>query len=245
METKKQNNTFTGVITTARRGIGFINHPDFEESVRIEGEDLNTALNGDTVEICLHPSKKNSEPKAEVTKIVQRARTRFVGIIQEEEGLYYLVPDNSRMYTNILIAHPEQKITPGHKAVVELTTWTDPAKDPLGKIIKILGPKGNHEVEIKSIEIEYNIDTNFPKEVEQGTDVIQKEWHTNGGAYIEESVAKGDRRDFRTTTTFTIDPADAKDFDDAISLKELHDGMAREDTARRPSEHRRATLGST
>ncbi|MCI0619798.1 ribonuclease R [Candidatus Wolfebacteria bacterium] len=221
---------FEGVITTTRGGLGFIQHPDFEEDVRVEQEHLNTALNGDTVEAALLPRHRDGEPRGEVIRVVRRAKTRFVGIAEQEKNIWYLIPDDSKMYTDILIENPDG-LSPNQKIVVELVRWEDPAKSPVGKVVQILGAKGEHEVEIASIVIAYNIDTRFPSSVDSEAGRIAKAGKdeladlppslspTNEPVFIETRAGK--RRDFRGIPTCTIDPDDAKDFDDALSLREI------------------------
>lgn len=228
----KNTNTFTAQINTIRRGVGFVPHPHNSElpDIRIEGEDLNTALNRDMVEVCLHSTEDRREPRGEVVKVVKRARTQFVGRIEIESGLTFLVPDDKRMYTDILITEPPKDAQEGYKAVAEITKWTDPKKDPLGRIVRVLGKKGEHEVEIASIVLEYNIDTNFPDDVlKESKDVAQnghEELTLLPPASADMLTSKGvTRRDFRTIPTYTIDPADAKDFDDALSFSRIENDL--------------------
>lgn len=215
---KPQRPTITGIIMTTRNGLGFLPHPDGSEDIRIEQGHLNTALHGDTVEVSLLPRHKGGQQEGEVLQVLRRAKTKFVGVIEREGGLWYLVPDDRKMYTDIALPDAKE-VKANYKAVVELTTWTDPKKDPLGNIIKVLGKKGEHEVEIASIVISHNIDTDFPKPVVHEARSIQKTWNTSGKNYIEDAIASGARRDFRNTPTFTIDPDTAKDFDDALSVE--------------------------
>jgi len=190
-----------------------------DELRKIEHEHLGTALNGDEVEVTLHAKRKEARQTGEVTKILNRKRIQFVGVLEHEKGMCFLVPDDKRMYTDILIPEPHKDIPNGHKVVVELSKWEDPAKDPIGSIVRVIGPRGDHEVEIESIVADRGIDTTFPDDVSAEAERIQKDWYENSSSYIEESIQNGKRRDFRGIPTFTIDPYDAKDFDDALSLR--------------------------
>ena len=215
--------TFEGRIATTRSGVGFVSHRDFKSDIKIEHEYLNTALHGDTVSVKLHAGRRGSPQTGEVTRIIARARTRFVGILEYENGFCYLTPDDRRIYTDILIPEPGKDVPNRHKALVELVRWDDPAKDPVGKILEILGPPGEHEGEIASIVAASGIDTRFPEQVARAAKGVAQDWSERGASYIEDAVARGARRDFRQVGTFTIDPRDAKDFDDALSLTRTGD----------------------
>ncbi|QQR82681.1 ribonuclease R [Candidatus Campbellbacteria bacterium] len=214
--TQRSPQTFENTIRTIARGVGFVPHPTLEkEDIRIESENLNTALNGDLVEVELLGKKLRDQHLGRVTHIVHRARTKFVGNVIEEDGMTFLVPDDRKSYIKILLSKDED-VSVNEKVFVELLPWTNPTETPRGKVLERLGNKGVHEVEIRSIILEKGIDDTFPKAVEDEADRIHK-------AYKVEEVLVG-RKDFRTVPTFTIDPVDAKDFDDAISFQFLPDG---------------------
>ncbi len=180
----------------------------------INFRDLNTALHGDVVEIILH-SKRRSRQSAEVSKVISRAKNNFTGILEQENNMFFLKPDDTKMYTDILI--PKKALNSakiGQKVFGQIVSWKDSKKAPIGKIIKILGKAGDHDTEMHAIALEKGFDEKLPKKVRDKAKEIKKRG-------IKESDYKG-RRDFRKTLTFTIDPADAKDFDDAISFKEIN-----------------------
>lgn len=184
---------------------------------------MNTALNRDTVEIALLPKVEGERLRGEVIKIIKRAKTQFVGTIEKEDGLSFLAPDDQRMYMDIILSPADlsaqaEKIEDGMKVLVEMTNWTDPKKNPEGKILEVLGKKGEHNVEMKAIVLEHGFDTSFPADVEKNAKEIE-----NKKTEILKTE-EGKRKDFRDVATMTIDPPDAKDFDDAISLKELDNG---------------------
>ena len=199
-------------------------HPDFNDDIRIEQGDLNTALNGDSVEVTILSGAPDKQPKGRIEKIVKRAKIHFVGVVERENEHRTLVADDKRMYTTIRISGACDA-KDNEKVLVELLPWTNPHKQPEGKITKVIGPKGDHEVEIQSILYENNIVADFPTPVAEAARRIEKSWDTEGPAYIEKAIASGERRDFRTITTFTIDPETAKDFDDGLSVIELDNGM--------------------
>ncbi len=216
MNTKKnqKKQPLKGVISISSKGTGYVALEGFPEDPEIDHNHLNTALHGDTVELILHPKGKD-RLKGEVCKIVQRAKSSFAGILEKESGLFFCKPDDSKMYTDILI--PKNLLhgsIPGQKVFVEITSWKDPRKAPEGKVVKILGKAGENNAEMHAIAMEKGFDNKLPDKILSEAQKIKERG-------IKEEDYKG-RKDFRKTLTFTIDPADAKDFDDAISFKELN-----------------------
>ncbi|MEY2664326.1 MAG: hypothetical protein RIT04_134 [Candidatus Parcubacteria bacterium] len=235
------NGTLVSTITTTRKGIGFIADPRASDAARKSGEAkdilieegcLNTAMNGDTVEFKLRSAGTNinkpaysrpgartmDNPIGEIVSVVSRARSTFVGTVDVEQGLYFVIPDDKKMYTDFAISPAEAAkhgLQKDQKVFIQFTSWTNPKKNPEATIIRVLGKKGVNDVEMESIVLEKGFETGFPPAVDAEAEEIEK----------KEKVLSADelakRRDFRTTHTFTIDPFDAKDFDDAISFKVL------------------------
>ncbi|MDQ3076013.1 MAG: ribonuclease R [bacterium] len=202
-----------GSISITSKGTGYVEIAGFKEDTEIDYKHLNTALHGDVVEILLFP-KTESRTRGEVSKIVSRSKTSFVGVLEEENNVFFLKPDDNKMYTDILIPNDFLNgAKNGDKVFGEIILWKDPRKSPEGKIVSILGKPGDHNTEMHAIALEKGFAEKLPDEVEKEGERIKL-------TGITESDYK-DRRDFRNTLTFTIDPADAKDFDDAISFKEL------------------------
>lgn len=215
-----KNNKTVGIISITRRGVGYVTAENIEEDIEIEPEQLGTALHGNMVEVTLLPRKRGKRVQGTVTKVMTRQKTRFVGILERESGHLLLKADDRRMYRDILI--PEQKIPTKQiekdtKALVRLTTWHDQKKNPEGEIIHIIGKTGLHETEMQAIVLEHGFEAAFPREIEKEAEAIRK-----GKSISKQDIAQ--RRDFRDVTTFTIDPDDAKDFDDALSIRELGNG---------------------
>lgn len=214
---KKITNKLEGIISLSAKGIGYVAigvNKDKGQDPEIDFKHLNTALHGDMVEIILHPKSKGRQT-AEVTKIISRTKTRFAGILENENGMYFLKPDDTKMYTDILI--PEKMLNGaknGQKVFVEIISWLDSRKAPEGKVIKILGKPGDNDTEMYAIAIEKGFDAELPDRVEIEAKKIKQDGIKNTD-YIG-------RRDFRNILTFTIDPSDAKDFDDAISFREIN-----------------------
>lgn len=214
----KKEQTITGVITTTGKGLGFVNNDaePLEEDILIEAGNLNTALNGDTVRVVLNAPISGERRTGKVAEIVSRSKNFFVGVLETGSTRAFVIPDDRRMYADIYIPLASVKNAKnGDKVQVKIVRWTDPKKNPEGEIVRVLGKKGNNNVEMESIVLEKGFDTRFPPAVEKEAQEIEK----HEKAITPEEVAK--RRDFRDTLTFTIDPVDAKDFDDAISFKKL------------------------
>ena len=219
-------NVLTGRISTTRKGAGYIDDPDpRKDSIYIEEGNLKTALNGDTVEVSF--AMKNirgvKQPVGQILRIVERAKDHFVGIVDISNNEYIVTPDDKKMYTNIKLQSPDSKLQvvqlkKDDKVYVKMLPWTDSKKLPEATLVKILGKKGVNNVEMESIVLEKGFEVGFPKGVEKEAEMIEK----NERIISKEEIAK--RRDIRGTETFTIDPFDAKDFDDAISFKKLSDG---------------------
>lgn len=209
----------TGKMSITSKGIGYVKNPEFSEDVEIQNQFLNTALHGDEVEITLHAKIEGGRQNGEVVRIISRAKTGFVGVIEHEKSRTFLVPDDKKMYIDIMIADGKTMgAKAGQKAFAVITSWEDPKKSPVGEVKQIIGEKGDNDAEMLSIILEKGFDTDFPDEVVAEAHEIEK----NERAIPTDEIAK--RRDMRDTFTCTIDPADAKDFDDALSLKELPNG---------------------
>ncbi len=212
-ENKKINKVVQGTISITSKGLGYIKAPLYEEDLEVDFRHLNTALHGDMVEAMPY-SKERGRTTAEVLKVISRAKAGFSGVLEKEKGVFFLKPDDTKMYTDILI--PEKMLNSakaGQKIYVEITSWKDSLKAPEGKVIKVLGKPGDNNAEMHAIAIEKGFNSDLPDKVEAEAKKIKS-------LGIRTEDYKG-RRDFRKTLTFTIDPEDAKDFDDAISFKEL------------------------
>jgi ribonuclease R/exosome complex exonuclease DIS3/RRP44 len=209
-------NYYTGKVDIAGRGQGYIIVEDLEEDIYVKSQNLNKALNGDIVEVYVFKRKKGGKTEGEVTKIIERKRTEFVGTIQVQENFAFVDVTDYKMYTDIFV--PKNKINGaknGEKVLVAMEDWPEKADSPFGSVIKVLGMPGEHNTEIHSILAQYGLPYDFPQEVENFANKIDTS--------ITESEIKK-RRDMRDSLTFTIDPKDAKDFDDALSFEKLENG---------------------
>jgi len=204
-----------GIVATTSRGVGYIEHEDFTKDVEIDAENLGTALNRDSVLVELLKIEKGRQ-KGRVVKVLERSKEKFVGTIEEKKGRFFLITDDFRIHRDFLIKD-SKKPKEGFKAVGQLIEWTDPQKDPEVKILKTLGKKGEHEAEMQSIIAANGIVYSFPQNVEDEANKIK----SNEKQIFDDAINDKERRDLRDVLTFTIDPADAKDFDDAISFRDL------------------------
>lgn len=205
----------TGVISVTKSGTGFFAHKDFKDDIRIEHEFLNTALNGDTVEIVLFPKMFGKiQRTGKVINVCERAQTQFVGELVKSNNVWILNPDNRRVYKPFVLEETSDQLRQKYKALVEFTTWENKDAAPRGIVREILGPVGDHETEMKAILLERGFMTGFSHEVEEEAEKLLKMRSVS-----EEEMRW--REDFREVLTCTIDPYDAKDFDDALSIRQL------------------------
>ena len=205
--------TIRGLLSVNSRAVGFIAN-EKNTDIRIETLHLHTALNRDEVEVALLRERVRGQQTGRVIQILKRAKTRFVGTIEERGTRLVLVPDDFRMYAPIAIPKPPKEAAKGYKALAEIREWKE-GKEPSGEILKVIGKKGEHEVEMESIVLERGFESTFPRGVEKEAEEVAK----NGWPISPAEVAR--RRDFRDEVLFTIDPANAKDFDDALSFRKL------------------------
>ncbi len=209
-------NYVTGTIDMKQGGKAYvIPEEESREDIQIAPNNTNHALHGDTVKVLMFPQRKMHKPEGQVVEIIKRAKTRFVGVIQKQERFAFMVSDSRTMPVDIFIHIDDLGgAENGEKVLVEMTDWPERMNNPVGKVVKRLGKPGDNNVEMQSILAEYDFPLDFPKEVEEEAKKIKKP--------TKKEMAS--RKDFRNVTTFTIDPADAKDFDDALSYRELSNG---------------------
>ncbi len=210
----------TGKLEVTQRGAGFVIPDDgseIKDDIYIGSENLNTGLHGDIVKVNLFAKRSGSRVEGEVIEVLKRKREEFVGVVELGHNYAFISPDDKRVQIDIFI--PEGKINNaknGEKVRARVVDWSNEHKNPIGEIIEILGKPGDHNTEMHAIIAEYGFANKFPNEVEKDADKISD-------IITKDEIAK--RRDFRKITTFTIDPEDAKDFDDALSIEEVEDGI--------------------
>lgn len=205
-----------GTIDMTSRKTAYFVSPELEDDVFIPTNNLNKALDKDKVKVYIYNRRRGRKPEGEVVEIIERAKTEFVGVIDIQKNFSFVSTANPKMYTDIFIPKgKEGNAENGDVVLVKLEDWPAKADSPFGEVIKVLGKPGEHNTEIHAILAEYGLPYDFPVDVE----VYAQKLDT---AIRPEEVAK--RRDMRNVLTFTIDPRDAKDFDDALSFEKLENG---------------------
>lgn len=207
---------FEGILDMAASGFGFVKCDDAEQDIFVPIGALNHALHGDTVRVSVKRPKARGRMEGEVVEIVNRGKRSFVGVIELVRGNAFVAVDSRKMPSDIFV--PGEMINgakDGQKVVVRIIEWPAKARSPIGEIVDILGVPGDNDTEMHAILADYELPYHFPREVEAEAEKI-------AASLDAKEVAK--RRDFRKITTLTIDPVDAKDFDDALSIRKLPNG---------------------
>lgn len=205
-----------GTVDMKSTGKAYVIPDDGGEDVFVAANNTGKSLHGDKVKVAMFPKRKSKKNEGEIVEIIQRAKTDFVGIFSISHGFAFVVCDRQNMPLDFFIPKGKYKnAQDGQKVIVRLTDWPDNARNPFGEVIKVLGTPGENNVEMQSILAEYEYPLDFPKAVEKEARSITDK--------IKSSEIKK-RRDFRDVFTVTIDPQDAKDFDDALSLRYLKNG---------------------
>lgn len=208
----KMEGKLVSIITAG----GFVTIPDMENDIIVGKENLNNALIDDLVEVAVYPSRRKGRMEGIITKVLERSHKKYIGAIEVGNGFAFVVPDGRDMFYDIYISTKElQGAKDGDKVVAEVIDFPVGSRNPNGRILKVLGAAGNHNAEMHAILEEYDLPYEFPEEIITASEEIPME-------ISKKELEK--RRDFRGVTTFTIDPADAKDFDDALSIEKLADG---------------------
>ena len=207
---------FEGIVDATSKGDAYIITEDLEKDIHVKNKDLNHALDGDRVEVYVFNKRFKSNSSGEVTKILERSTNRFVGILEKQKTFGFVVMQNPKMYTDIFVPESAfENANDGDVVLVEIQSWKDKDDSPRGKVIEVLGKPGDHGTEIHSILAQYGLPEAFPEEVNKFADQLDT-------AIQAKEIKK--RKDIRNILTFTIDPASAKDFDDALSFQELDNG---------------------
>ena len=212
----KGSKNIVGELRITRGGFGFVREANRKIDVFINRDHLNTAFDRDTVEVKLYARYRGKNQEGFVTKIVERKRTQFVGTFHQTKYYGFMVPDDSRVYRDFFIPKENQKnVKDGQKILVSLEKWDTDHLNPEGKIIEIIGFPGEPGVDVASVAYSFSLAIKFPEEVETDAEGMTKSFKKN---------EIKNRIDLRNLEIFTIDPPDAKDFDDAVSLEKLKNG---------------------
>jgi ribonuclease R len=207
----------TGRIEFNAEGVGYLISDEIDQEIYILGRNLHHALPGDEVRVRLHAHQRNKALEGEVIEILKRAKTRFVGTVSLSRNFAFLVTASRRVPYDIFIPLKKLKgAENGQKAIARITDWPEKVNNPFGEIVEVLGDPGDNEVEMHAILAEFDLPYDFSDNVE------------GAAAKIPDQIPEEEyqlRKDFRNVTTFTIDPEDAKDFDDALSMRKLKNGL--------------------
>jgi ribonuclease R len=219
------NGSYT-VVSKLAEAVGQVDHVssrfayvktgDDQADVYIKSRDLNSAVDGDTVRISIFRTRHGEHPEGKVTEVVRRNRNRFVGRLELSPNFAFVKPDFRKIHDDFFVSMENIKgAKSGDKVIVEVTAWAEGDRSPEAKVVEILGKAGENEAEIHSIMAEFGLPFRFPEKI------------LHESKAIDEGISSAEirkRRDFRAITTFTIDPEDAKDFDDALSFRKLDNG---------------------
>lgn len=207
----------TGRIDVTTSGNAYVIVDNEErDDIFIPYNRLNRAFHGDSVEVFLKPRRNGKKPEGEISKVLERKKNSYVGTVDKQKTFAFVRPSDPKMYTDIFIPMEKlKKAEDGDKVLVNLGDWPEDAESPYGEVVQILGKPGEHNTEIHAILAEYGLPYEFPYEVEQFAKTLDTSIKAS-------EIAK--RRDMREVLTFTIDPKDAKDFDDALSFQKLENG---------------------
>ncbi|MCM1225460.1 MAG: ribonuclease R [Lachnospiraceae bacterium] len=209
----------TGVFSRRSNGKNSVTTDEDGEVISVAERNSMHALNGDRVRVSIAARRRGAEPEAEVIEIIEKNEQVFIGTLQVDKHFAYLLTDSKFLASDIFI--PKAKLKGGQtgdKAIVQITEWPDDQKNPKGEVIDILGKTGENTAEIHAILAEFGLPYRYPEAVEKAADKI-------GAGITSQEVEK--RLDMRNVTTFTIDPKDAKDFDDALSFEKMPNGNYR------------------
>ena len=205
-----------GSLDITSNGNGYFVSDDFEKDIFIPSNNLGKGLQNDTVKAYVYKRNRSNKLEADIIEIIERDKTSFVGVLQMSKNFGFVLCDNQKMYVDIFISKARVNgAEHGDKVQVKITDWPENSKNPFGKITQVLGKPGDHNTEIHSILLEYGLPYRFENEVEKDASNLSLE-------ITKEEISK--RRDMRQDLTFTIDPKDAKDFDDALSFTKLKNG---------------------
>ena len=213
---KSQGGTVTGIIEINPKGYGELTCEELNEPVFVSEAKMNHAMDGDKVRVRLYARRKRSNPEGEVIEVLERAKTTFVGTVEISQFSAFLVPTRKSPFDLFIPKDKLNGAVNGQKAIARILDWPEHARNPFAEIIDVLGDAGNNNTEMHAILAEFGLPYKYPENVDQAANKIPLE--------IPEEEIKA-RKDFRSVPTFTIDPADAKDFDDALSLRKLDNGL--------------------
>ena len=213
---KKTTIAIEGIVDVTTKGHAYVSVEGMEQDIFVRNKYLQNAVSGDRVSLAMFSTFKKRKPEGEIVEIIERNKTQFVGVVEFSEKAVFVLMNSPRIHFDVFLPnHERKKVKDGQQIVVQIVDWGNKKINPTGKVVKVLGYPGEHAVEIHSILAEYELPHQFDKVVEHAAKSISTE-------ITKEEIAN--RKDFRNVCTFTIDPYDAKDFDDALSVQKLKNG---------------------
>jgi len=216
-KTRSRGYTLNGTVDHVNKKYAFIVIDEFSEDIKVRSRYLRGAIHGDKVEIKVshHLSKRNLE--GEVIKILERKTTEFIGTVEESKGFAFFIPKNKKVFVDFFIRKKRSdKFSKRKKYLAKVIDWGNSSKKPEAKVVKCIGNIGENETEINSIIYDFDLPTEFPSDVKEETNMLNE-------IISEKEIKK--RKDLRSLDSFTIDPDDAKDFDDALSVEKENDNI--------------------
>lgn len=210
----QQSHYIIGTVDMKQSGKAYVLPDDNSGDILIKPGNTLHALHQDKVKVYILPRRKGKKKEGQIVEIIKRAKEIFAGVMEKHNNFAFLIPDDTSMPVDIFIHDCKLKFEDGDKAIAKITDWPDKANNPFGEIIKVLGHPGDNDVEMESILANYDFKSDFPNAVEKEVKKIKLD--------IDKELLT--RKDFRSVCTFTIDPIDAKDYDDAISIQKLGNG---------------------
>ncbi len=212
------NKTISGRLEMTKKGVGYVINKSLKSDIFIDRKNLGNALHGDEVLVQISDRSRRQD-EGRILEVVQRSERLVTGLIKAGKGTVFLIPDDLRIDTDIFIRNcPEEARVAGQRAAVKIVDWPATAKSPFGDVIELLGEPESNDAEVKAILISNGIKYTFPQSVVDEAERIPS---------LPSADEAKDRRDFRKILTFTIDPVDARDFDDALSVEFLENGITR------------------
>ncbi len=213
---KSRSGTASGKVEIQRQGFAYIITEELEQPILVSARNLNHAMEGDKVKVSLYAMRKKQQPEGEVIEIIERAKSTFVGTISKSRNFSFFIPTGKVGFDLFIPNEKLKDAKDGQKAIARILEWPARAKNPFGEIIEVLGDVGDNNAEMHAILAEYDLPLRFPENVLKAAEKIPD-------LISEEEILR--RRDMREVTTITIDPLDAKDFDDALSIRKLDNGF--------------------
>lgn len=210
---------YEGVVDLAVSGAAYVRVEELDADIYVNQRNTKCALDGDRVEVVLQrqPHREGDNPEGAIIKVLERSKRQYVGVAEVSRSAIFVHPDSRKLQMDIFFQRKQYPdVKDGDKVVFRIEDWREGDRSPRGVIVDVLGRQGDNDVEMHAILAEYDLPYKFEPEVEQAANAISDK-------IDEKEIAQ--RRDFRAVTTFTIDPADAKDFDDALSIQKLEDGV--------------------